>query len=266
MRHSRKTLMLFRRYAAISLRTESEFRPDFWTSVIQLVLNAVLVIVFWDALFRLTGPVKGWTLADLVMMAGLGELSRTVSGLFPGLNELPDGIVKGNLDRYLTRPAPAILCYLWERISLVRIFHSFVAGMLIVSVAVWQLNFPVTFKGTLAGLALMIIGRLAFMLLQGAISMLAFWVGRIQHVQAVLAELGQFNRFPVVFFDSPVRLFLTWVWPYGLYLTYPTLFIRGDLTNVWILLAGAALLTTSWGLTVRFMLQAGLRRYESFGG
>lgn len=165
MRPIRKTLLLFRRYAAISLRTESEFRPDFWTSVVQLILNAVLVIVFWDALFRLTGPLKGWTLADLVMMAGLGELSRTVSGLFPGLEELPDGIVKGNLDRYVTRPAPAILCYVWERISLVRIFHSFVAGMLIVGVAVWQLDFPITFKGALAGLGLMVIGRLAFMLL-----------------------------------------------------------------------------------------------------
>ncbi len=266
MRHFKTSLRLLRRYAAISLRTESEFRPDFWTSVVQLILNAVLVIVFWDALFRLTGPVKGWTLADLVMMAGLGELSRTVSGLFPGLDQLPEEIVTGNLDRYLTKPAPVLLCYLWERISIVRIFHSFVAGMVVVGVAVLYLDFPITLTGALAGLLLMVVGRLAFILLQASIAMLGFWVGRMQYIHAILAELGQFNRYPVVFFDSPVRLFLTWVWPYGLYLTYPVLFMREDFSNAWILLTGATLLAVGWSLAVRTLLRAGLRRYESFGG
>lgn len=266
MQPIKQTVRLIRRYIAISLSTESEFRPDFWTSVVQLLLNAVLVIVFWDALFRITGPLKGWTLADLVMMAGLGELSRTIAGLFPGLGQLSQAIVRGDIDRYLTKPAPVLLCYVMERVSVVRILHSFVAGISVIAVAVWQLGFRPTLGGSLLGLLVMIAGRIAFTLLQGVIAMLGFWIGRMDKVQAILDELAQFNRFPVTFFDSPVRTLLTWVWPYGLYLTYPVLLARGNTGSAWLLAGGSILLATAWAAVLRIVLRAGLRRYESYGG
>jgi len=261
-----KLTALFRRYIIISLRAESEFRADFLTSVIQLVLNSVLVIVFWDAIFRITGPVNGWTFADSVMMAGVGELSWVVAMLFPGMDVLPDRIIKGDFDRYLTKPAPVLLSFAWERLSIPRVFHSLVAGLCVLGLAVFQFDFQATGMGIALGLVLMTLGRVSLVLLNTSVSLVGFWAGKMQTVQSVLGEFSRFARYPVVFFGSPMRLLLTWVWPYGLYLTYPVLLARGELELSRNLLTGAGLLLAGWWLVVLLLFRAGLRRYESFEG
>ncbi|MGE5673511.1 MAG: ABC-2 family transporter protein [Mycobacterium leprae] len=262
----KKTWRLFLRYGAISLAADSEFRTDFLSGVILQLLNATMMILFWDGLTQAAGGIPGWGMGDLVLMTGLQSMSGAVSHLFFRMGGLPAKVMKGELDRYLTRPAPAFLCLQWETLYLRSMGIEFLSAGIVIAVALFGWGFRPVLGGILPGLLLLVIGTLVQVCLDTTVAALSFWVGRVDGLQSILGEMLRFRRFPVTLFDRPMRLLLTWLWPFGLYLTYPVLLMRGEVTYVWPMIGGALLLLLAWALLLNRLLQAGLRRYESFGG
>lgn len=261
-----KLLRLFRRYAAMNLAEESEFRMDFLSSVLLQMLYTAMLIAFWDGLVRATGGIAGWSMGDLVMMTGLHMLSIVVSHTFFRMNQLPGRILRGELDRYLTKPAPAILCLQWERLPVRAMFTETVSALIVIGIAVVGWGFRPVAAGILPAALLLVLGTMIQTCFQTSVAVLAFWLGRVESLQEALAEMNRFGRFPVTLFDRPVRWLLTWVWSFGLILTYPVLLLRGEADQVWLLLGGGAVLLAMWVAVLNRLLQAGLRRYESFGG
>lgn len=261
-----KTWRLFKRYAAISLATESEFRTDFLSSVLLQLLSALMMIIFWEGLIRAAGGIPGWAMGDLVLMTGFQTLSGVVCSIFFRMSQLPAKVLRGELDRYLTKPAPAMLCLQWESLYVRSMMTETVSAAIIIAVAVFGWGFRPVPGGVLPGLLLLILGSLIQTCFQTSVAALSFWMGRVDGLQLILSEVQRFRAFPVTLFDRPVRWLLTWVWPFGLYLTYPVLILRGAAVQVWPLLACGFLLLLAWGLLLSGLLKAGLRRYESFGG
>ncbi|HWI66745.1 MAG TPA: ABC-2 family transporter protein [Symbiobacteriaceae bacterium] len=261
-----KIWRLFRRYSAISLAADSEFRTDFFSSVLLQMLNAGMMVAFWDALIRAAGGLPGWSMGDLVLMTGLQVLSGVVGTLFFRMRQLPERVLKGELDRYLTRPAPALLCLQWERLYVRSMITETVSGLIIIGVAVFGWGFRPVPGGVLPAVLLLVLGTLIQTCLETTVAALSFWLGRVDSLQSIVGEAQRFSRFPVTFFDRPVRLLLTWIWPFGLCLTYPVLFMRGELDLLWPLLGGALGAVALWAFGLNRLLRAGVKRYESFGG
>jgi ABC-2 type transport system permease protein len=261
-----KVWRLFRRYAAINLAEESEFRTDFLSSVVLQLLYAVMMIAFWDGLIRVAGGIPGWSMGDLVLMTGMQLLSGAVSGLFFRMNQLPGKVLKGELDRYLTKPVPPLLCLQWERLPLRAMVTETASAIIVTATAILGWGFRPVPGGILPGLLLLILGSLMQNCFQTVVAAASFWAGRVDGLQQTLGEMNRFRAFPVTLFDQPVRWLLTWVWPFGLYLTYPVLLLRGAINGVWPLLGGGFLAALAWSLMLGWLLRAGLNRYESFGG
>jgi ABC-2 type transport system permease protein len=262
----KKIWRLFLRYAAINLATESEFRTDFFAGLVLSLSNAGLLVVFWDGLLRAAGPIHGWGIGELVLMSGLQTLSGVVSYLFFRMSQLPGKVLRGELDRYLTKPAPAFLCLQWEVLPLRSLITETISAAIILAVAVFGWGFAVDIRGVAPGLLLLMLGSLIQTCFQTSVAALSFWMGRVDGLQSVLGEVDRFRRFPVTLFDRPVRVLLTWVWSFGLFMTYPVLLMRGELDLVWKLLGGGAALLLGWVLLLALLLRAGVRRYESYGG
>lgn len=261
-----KVWRLFRRYAAISWAEESEYRTDFCSSILLQLLYAAMMIVFWDGLVRATGGIPGWDMGDLVMMTGLRMLAGVVSHTFFRMSQLPGKILRGELDRYLTKPAPAVLCLQWERLPVRAMFTETISAIIVMGVAVGGWGFRPAPGGVLPALLLLIVGTMIQICFQTSVAALAFWLGRVDSLQEALSEVDRFRSFPVTLFDRPVRWLLTWVWSFGLIITYPVLLLRGQTEQVWLLLGGGLAVLVLWVLALNRLLEAGLRRYESFGG
>lgn len=263
---AKKIWRLFWRYVAIELAAESEFRTDFFAGLMLSLSNAAMMVIFWDGLLRAAGPIPGWEMGELVLMSGLRALAGVVGYFFFRMSQLPGKVLRGELDRYLTKPAPAFLCLQWEVLPLRSLMMETVSAAIIIAVAIFGWGFAVDIRGVVPGLLLLVLGSLIQTCFQTSVAALSFWMGRVDGLQAVLGEVEWFRRFPVTLFDRPVRVLLTWVWSFGLFMTYPVLLMRGELELVWPLLGGGAALLVGWALLLSCLLSAGLRRYESNGG
>jgi ABC-2 type transport system permease protein len=263
---ARKIWRLFLRYVAIEMAAESEFRTDFFAGLLLSLSNAAMLTIFWDGLLRAAGPLPGWGMGELVLMSGLRTLAGVVGYVFFRMSQLPGKVLRGELDRYLTKPAPAFLCLQWEVLPLRSLFVESVSGAIVIAAAIFGWGFALDIRGVVPGLLLLILGSLIQTCFQTSVAALSFWMGRVDGLQAVLGEAEWFRRFPVTLFDRPVQVLLTWVWSFGLVMTYPVLLMRGELALVWPLLGGGAAVLAGWGLLLSWVLSAGLRRYESNGG
>jgi ABC-2 type transport system permease protein len=125
---------------------------------------------------------------------------------------------------------------------------------------------PVTLAAVLGSLALMALGCLVVLLIQGCLAMLTFWWGDVSRLQSLFGLTGEFERYPLTLFPLGLRRFLTWIIPIGLISTYPVLVYLGRAEAMSPYLALAAALAAVWGLIFFLAWRRALARYESFGG
>src|SRR3954454_10347114 len=74
----RRYFKLLFRFVTISFRNASEFRIDFFTSVLHSLIYQAIFIVFWTSIVAFTGQkLGGWRLPDLVILTAFTLISNS---------------------------------------------------------------------------------------------------------------------------------------------------------------------------------------------
>lgn len=263
MRHY---LSLLGAYIVQHVKTRVEYRVDLVTSMLmELAQQAVLLVVVL-VVFRHVPNLKGWSQAEILFIYGYflipWALFNTLSGKLWDFGE--DFIVRGEMDRLLTRPLPSLLQLILEGIELESLVGLVSGGVLMgvygrAAGVEWQwTDGPLLLLGV-AGSVLVYLGVYI------SIHAVAFFSDSKNQLEPMVWNINNhYGRYPVDFYNRPLRFLLTWVLPFAFVGVYPSAYFlrRGD----W--LAWAALTplvgVVCMGLAI-WLWRAGVRRYEGAG-
>jgi ABC-2 type transport system permease protein len=263
----RKYFRLLFRFVVISFRDVSEFRIDFFTSILHSLIYQAIFIVFWKSILTFTpNGLGGWRFPDLVILTAFTLVSNAVMQWFAGLLQLPRKVLKGELDKYLSKPLSPLFALIAEDMNGVASLQAMVSALLILGSACLYFGVHPAMGDVLASLLLMVLGSVVLLLIQGWISMLTFWWGDVSRLSSLFMLSGDFERYPINLFPLGVQRLLTWVIPIGAISTYPVLIFLGRAESAVRYLWIAAVLAVFWAMVFRFSWHKALERYEAFGG
>lgn len=263
----RKYSKLLFRFVVISFRDMSEFRIDFFTSILHSVIYQAIFIAFWKAILSFTpNGLGGWRFSDLVILSAYTLVANAVMVWFTGLLRLPGKVLKGELDKYLSKPLSPLFALIAEEINGVNAVQQMLSAVLILGGACAWFGVVPAAGDVALSLLLMLAGCAVILMIQSWISMLTFWWGDVSRLSSLFMLTGEFERYPVTLFPLGVQRFLTWIVPIAAISTYPVLVFLGRAESPASYLGVSLLLMFLWGTIFQWSWRKALARYEAFGG
>lgn len=261
-----KYARLLSRFVVVSFRDMSEFRLDFATSLLHNLIYQAIFIIFWKSIITFSGALGEWSFPDLVVLSTFSLLSAAIMQWFAGFLHLSNKVLRGEVDRYLCRPISPLFALLAEQMNGLASAQQTLSGVAILAAVCLYFHLAVTPLAVAGSLAVLAVGCVVVVLIQGSIGLLTFWLGDVSRLHSLFLISGEFEKYPVDLFPAVLRNALIWVIPIGLIATYPALIFLGRVELTGGLLAVGALLVAVWSLIFQRLWAKALVRYESFGG
>jgi ABC-2 type transport system permease protein len=251
-----KTVRLVLGYLRHNLMSAMAYRGAFLLQVFGMILNNTMLLFFWWILFTQLPTLRGWDLAQVMILYGVVAFGFGLANVVCGNSSLVARIiVRGDLDYYLALPADPLVHLLVSRMS-ISAWWDMTFGLVVYLIAApgqWVQLPLFLILGVSAGLIFV-----AFSVLVGS---LAFWVGNADNLatQAINA-LITFGIYPVEIFPGAIQWLLYTLIPAAFVGSMPASLLREfSWGRLGMLLAFAAGLAALAWIVFRW----GLRRYES---
>jgi ABC-2 type transport system permease protein len=251
-----KELKFFIALWKINLASVMEYRVEFISQSIGMILNDGVYFVVWILFFDRFKDIRGWQLTDMFLVFGISAGAFGLTGiLFGNAFNLGDIIVNGRLDYYLSLPKPALLHVLASRI-VPSGFGDFLYGFI---------SYFASGQFSLGGLGrfilAMILATIVFTSFLVIIQSLAFWLGTGGTITGIaINAMITFAIYPITVFNNAAKLILFLIIPAAFMGAVPAGFVR---SFSWSLLGQMSLAAFGFLALAAFLFYLGLRRYES---
>lgn len=223
-----RALGLYRRYVAVSIRGQMQYRASFvMTTVGAFLITATEFIAIW-ALFDRFGQVRGWTLPEIALFYGMISITWALcDAIGRGFDQFATMVTSGDFDRVLLRPRSLVLQLLGQELTLRR------AGRLVQGVAV--LGYAIaagTFDATVGRLLLLVAsiacGVCVFLGLLVLQATTAFWtIEKLEVWNAFTYGGVTMSQYPLAIYRSWFRALFTYAIPIGCVSYFPGTVILG---------------------------------------
>ena len=262
-------LKLYARYAAVSMRSQMQYRASFlMQSAAHFLITGVEFLAIW-ALFQRFGSLKGWILPEVAFFYGTIHVAFSIADALSRGFDISANLIKmGDFDRLLLRPRSTVLQLLGYEFTLRRV-GRFGQGLAVLIWAALTLNIHWT-VGKLLLLAATVGGGVSlFMGLIVIQATIAFWTVESLEVMNTLTYGGvETAQYPLSIYLPWFRKFFTFVVPLACVSYFPILAIieKPDPLGTPLLLQIIAPLAGLLFLTgaLRFW-RIGIRHYTSTG-
>jgi ABC-2 type transport system permease protein len=251
--------------ARMSLLVALQYRLDFFLSFSLGVFWSVSALVPLVVLFRLRTGVAGWTWPEALLVAAFFLMVKSVLSAMiqPSAVATVEQIRLGTLDFVLLKPADSQFLVTTSRLDTARI-SDFLAGLVLLCVALHQRGEPVTVTGVLAAAWIFAVGVSILYSLFVLVLSMAFLFVKIDNLSYLMASIFDAARWPSTIFRGALALVFTFVIPLAVMTTYPSLALLGRVG------AGRFGIATAVGIVFfalsRWTWQRAIRRYTSAGG
>ncbi|MBI5353389.1 MAG: ABC-2 family transporter protein [Chloroflexi bacterium] len=236
-------------YLRIGVLNEMQYRINFFIQLLQSFISVATGLIGLSLVFGQVTTLAGWSRSELLAVMGVHLLMGGVirSLIQPNMERLMDDVRNGTLDFALTKPADA------QTLVSVREFRFWqlvdvIVGIVIISLAFYELKGTLGFLQLLGFLAALIMGGVMLYCVWLMVTSISFWVIRVQEISNLFEGLYAAGRWPVGIYPDWLRTGLTFLVPVAFAVTVPA----EALTNR---LSGTSLLF-ALGMTVLFVFLA----------
>lgn len=205
-----------------------EYRVDFLIGISSVMLQQFASIFFVKIVFDHIEQLNGWTFYEILFIYGIATSGRSIHHIFfDNLWTLGWQYIRpGNLDRLLIRPINPLFHVVAERVQQDG-FGQLLIGLIVIFTAVPHLNMEWGIASILLLILMIISSGLIFVAVNLFFATLSFWMIDSLPVVWAVFNLSDFARYPLTIYHKGIRIFLTWVIPYGFTAFYPaSLFIE----------------------------------------
>jgi ABC-2 type transport system permease protein len=258
--------MLFWEYLKNYAKTRLTYRADFWVEILSDLLFQGMNLIIILIAFQHTPALGGWTEAEVVFVYGYFMVPYGIFGCFFNLWNFGDRyIVKGEMDRVLTRPAHNLFQIMLENMDPPSLFGSLVGGA-IMAICWTQMDMAFHFTDILM-MALLTLGSLlVYCGIYTTITALSFYSDAPTGILPLMYNIQNYGRYPINIYNKLMRFLLTWVVPFAFVGVYPAAYFLERSTSKDIMMAfvtpAVGLVFAGIGLLV---WNHGVKRYRGAG-
>ncbi|MEF2246569.1 ABC transporter permease [Paenibacillus sp. IITD108] len=257
---------LFGEYLKNYAKTRLTYRFDFWIEVLSDLLFQGMNLIFILIVFQHTPSLGGWSEAEVVFVYGFFMIPYGVFSTFFSIWNFSERyIVKGEMDRVLTRPAHSLFQVLLENVDPPSLFGSFV-GAIIMALSWSKLGLDFHWFDLIMLLIFVIGAALIYAGLYTALSAISFFSDAPTGIVPLMYNIQNYGRYPVNIYNKLIRFVLTWLLPFAFVGVIPASYFLEAKSDD---LSRLALLTPVMGLLV-FSLALlfwnyGVKKYRGAG-
>lgn len=238
------------------IQSEMEYRINFITKIIGILINDVGWLLIWIIFFQKFPEINGWTIADSLTLFSLNMFIFSTFALFGyGLIDLAKHVANGGLDYFLSLPKNILWQIAFSRSS-VESFGDFIFGLTL---------FFLTQVDALTKLPLFLIvavigGMITFNFVVIVFSF-AFYFGDYQESgDRWFWTLFNFSLYPQNFFTGWLKIISLGVVPVFFVTAIPVKLIQSFSWSNLLLMIGFWVVSLVFAL---WLFNNGLKRYES---
>ena len=246
------------------MKTRLTYRADFWIEVLSDLLFQAMNLFFVLIVFRHTPLLGGWTEQQILFIYGFFMVPYGVFVCFFNLWNFSERyIVKGEMDRVLTRPAYNLAQLVLENMDPSSLIGA-IAGFIIMAATWPYLEVSIHWYDPL----MFVLLCLGAILLYGGIYVLlislSFFIDAPTGILPLIWNIQNYGRYPITVYNRIIKVLLTWILPFAFVGFYPAAYFL-DREN-W---GGMALLTPLVGLFFFWIgilcWNLGVRKYRGAG-
>ncbi|WP_248929774.1 ABC transporter permease [Paenibacillus hamazuiensis] len=257
-------LSLVMEYLKNYMKTRLTYRSDFWIEVLSDLLFNGLNLFFILVVFLHTRLLGEWNEYQILFIYGYFMVPYGIFITFFNLWNFGERyIVKGELDRILTRPAYNMAQLVLENMDPSSLFSA-LTGLAIMIYAGTHLDLALAWYDPIVFLLLVAGSVLIYGGVYMSFTALSFFSDAPTGITALLWNLTNYGRYPVTIYNTVIKLLLTWILPFAFVGFYPSAWFL-DRAN-W---GGFALLTPLVGLVffgiALVIWNTGIKRYRGAG-
>ncbi|MBI3534247.1 MAG: ABC-2 family transporter protein [Deltaproteobacteria bacterium] len=261
MSSQKRIFMAFLRIAYANLL---HARINFFAIVAYWAVSLGVLIVFWKTLFQfLPVSIGVWNFPRLCILNSFCYISWGVFVFFWGMHRIPEKVVAGQLDKFLSRPIHPLLGLVGEELNLIGVYEVIAGLAALITICIHYAIYP-NFVGVLLSTVALVLGTLGIVIVHGVVSLFSFWLGRVDAIQGVLDHFDEFQRYPIDFYSSWLQKILKYIVP----IYFPGTFAARIFLNLtvhwseWLLLF---IVLSVWVGIFIFLYRKCMVRYEANG-
>lgn len=256
---------IYAAYFAQFMKSRLAYRMDFLIDTLAVSFSILIQMAVLTTLFSKVKALEGWSFPRVLFIYGFSLVPLGLFNLISvNLYRFSDQyIIQGKMDRVLLRPVGTLTQVLCESFN-VSGLNEILLGTGVMIYAGRELGLQ---PGVGHLLGLLVLAPAAALVYAGvflAITSVAFWYEDRMGLAPPVYNLIRFSRYPITIYSMPVRVFLTFVLPFGWVAFYPATWFLGSPG-----FSRVALLTPVVGLIVFsgavLIWKRGLTRYASTG-
>lgn len=253
-----KLASLFFKVGALN---ELQYRVNFFIQLLESLVALAVGLIGLTLVFNHTTELAGWSRPELLAVMGvyilMGGFIRML--VQPNMQRLMGEVQEGTLDYALTKPADSQVLIsvrelrIWQTVDVV-------IGLIVLSVAVVQLQEQLSVWQALAFVAALLCGGAMVYSFWLILTTGAFWVTRVDNIIELFDGVYRAGQWPVSVYPDWLRTGLTFLVPVAFAVTVPAEALVGRLT--WPTLVGAFALATTLLIFARWFWFFGLKYYS----
>ncbi|GGG23976.1 ABC transporter permease [Paenibacillus abyssi] len=259
-------ITLFWEYLKNYAKTRLTYRADFWIEVLSDLMFQGMNLIFILIVFQHTESLGGWSQAEVVFVYGYFMIPYGIFACFFNLWGFSERyIVKGEMDRILTRPAHNLFQVLLENMDPPSLIGS-LAGAIIMAISWTQLGMGFELTDLLM-LTLLVAGSvLIYMGVYTSLTAIAFYSDAPTGILPLMYNIQNYGRYPVGIYNKAIRFVLTWVIPFAFVGVYPASYflerVQGEEASMALLTPVVGFVFAAIGLMI---WNHGVKRYRGAG-
>lgn len=256
-----KTIKIIWSYLRIGIANEMQYRVNFFIQLLQSFIALATGLIGLWLVFSHTTELGGWSRPELLAVMGIYMLMGGViqSAIQPNMQRLMGEIQDGTLDFALTKPVDGQILISIREFRFWQL-TDVVVGLVVLVIAVVQMQTQIGIWHTLSFVAALILGGIMIYSFWLMLTTTAFWLIRIWELVNLFKGLYAAGRWPVTIYPQWLRIGLTFLVPVAFAVTIPAEALTGRLTPLTLL--GALGLTLLLMALARFIWRLGVRIYS----
>lgn len=259
-----QVLRLFTDYLSQYFKTRLAYRADLIGELVSNLLFELSNLVFILVVFGHVSFLHEWTREEIIFIYGFFLIPFALFSMFFDFWDFNERyIIRGEMDRILTRPVHPLAQVSLESIAPDRIFGVF-SGLIIMGYALIKLELSFAWYDLLVFVVLVTSCVMIYGGVYTAIAAISFFSDSRTGISPMIWNIQNYGRYPVDIYNSVIRILLTWILPFAFVGFYPSAyFLRKEEWYTY------AMLTPVMGI-VFFALglvvwNLGIKRYRGAG-
>ncbi|CAM3629171.1 ABC transporter permease [Marinicrinis lubricantis] len=215
---------IFWNYLKTYMKTRMTYRSDFWIEVLSDLLFQGMNLLFILVVFGHTDLLGGWTRDEIIFIYGYFMIPYGIFSCFFNLWDFTERyIVKGEMDRVLTRPAHNLVQLLLENMDPPALLGA-VTGGIIMGYAWLELGVAFHWYDLLVLLLFVLGSVMIYAGIYMVLTAVSFFSDAPTGILPLMYNIQQYGRYPVNIYNKVLRFVLTWLVPFAFVGVYPSAF------------------------------------------